>query len=138
MCMKIAIHDHTGSFSDRWIRYCEENQVPYKPVNCYDSDIVTQLDDCKGLMWHWNQNDYKATLCARQLTISLHKKGIKVFPDINTAWHPDDKVGRKYLLEASCRGYWDNNLCWHDKKVNPQYFMIEDFVKPVAGTPGFF
>jgi hypothetical protein len=98
--MKIAIHDLAGSFSDRWIKYCDENQVPYKLVNCYDSDIVAQLDDCKGLMWHWNLNDYKAALFARQLTLSLEKKGIKVFPDFNTAWHYDDKVGQKYLLEA--------------------------------------
>ena len=98
--MKIAIHKDAGSFSDRWIKYCDENQVPYKLVNCYDFDIVEQLDDCKGLMWHWSQNDYKAALFARQLTISLEKKGIKVFPDVNTAWHFDDKVGQKYLLES--------------------------------------
>jgi glutathione synthase/RimK-type ligase-like ATP-grasp enzyme len=98
--MKIAIHHHAGSFSDRWIKYCDEKQVPYKLVNCYDSDIVAQLDGCDGLMWHWNQNDYKAALFARQLTISLEKKEIKVFPDVNTAWHHDDKVGQKYLLEA--------------------------------------
>ena len=50
--MKIAIHDQAGSFSDRWIKYCDENQVPYKLVNCYDSDIVAQLDNCNRLMWY--------------------------------------------------------------------------------------
>ena len=99
--MKIAIHNKTESFSDRWISYCQENHVKFKLVNCYDSDIVAHLDDCQGLMWHWDVNDYKAALFARQLTISLDKKGIKVFPDVNTAWHYDDKVGQKYLLEAT-------------------------------------
>jgi glutathione synthase/RimK-type ligase-like ATP-grasp enzyme len=98
--MKIAIHHRKGSFSDRWITYCKTNGVSYKLVNCYDSDIITQLSDCDGLMWHWNQNDYKAILFARQLTFALEKKNIKVFPDVNTAWHFDDKVGQKYLLEA--------------------------------------
>src|SRR5665811_866213 len=98
--MKIAIHHTPESFSDRWISYCQEKQIAFKLVNCYDSDIVAQLDNCKGLMWHWNQNDYKAALFARQLTLSLEKKGIKIFPDVNTAWHFDDKVGQKYLLEA--------------------------------------
>jgi glutathione synthase/RimK-type ligase-like ATP-grasp enzyme len=51
-------------------------------------------------MWNWNHNDYKAVLFARQLIQSLEKKGIKVFPDVSTAWHFDDKVGQKYLLEA--------------------------------------
>lgn len=98
--MKLAIHQEAKSFSDRWIQYCEENKVPYKIVDCHDSDIIQQLDDCDGLMWNWNQNDYKAALFVRQLTLSLEKKGKKVFPDVNTGWHHDDKVGQKYLLEA--------------------------------------
>ena len=130
--MKIAIHDQAGSFSVRWIKYCDENHVPYKLVNCYDSDIVAQLDDCKGLMWHWNQNDYKAALFARQLTISLEKKGIKVFPDVNTAWHFDDKVGQKYLLEAIdaplVKSYVfysrQEALDWLDKTTFPKVFKL--------------
>jgi glutathione synthase/RimK-type ligase-like ATP-grasp enzyme len=51
-------------------------------------------------MWHWSHEDFKAFLFARQLTLSLEKKGIKVFPDVNTSWHFDDKIGQKYLLEA--------------------------------------
>ena len=98
--MKIAIHKKVNSFSDRWIKYCDENNISYKVVNCYDSDIVEQLDDCDGLMWHWNQEDYKAILFARQLTISLEKIGKKIFPNTNTSWHHDDKVGQKYLFEA--------------------------------------
>jgi hypothetical protein len=98
--LKIAIHHTPGSFSDRWLSYCREQDIPFKLVNCYDTDITAQFDDCKGLMWHWDQNDYKATLFARQLTISLEKKGISVFPDVNTSWHFDDKVGQKYLLES--------------------------------------
>jgi glutathione synthase/RimK-type ligase-like ATP-grasp enzyme len=37
---------------------------------------------------------------ARQVIASLEKKGIVVFPNVNTCWHFDDKVGQKYLLEA--------------------------------------
>lgn len=102
--MKIAIHhiedNSIGSFSYRWIEYCITNEIKFKIVNCYDSDIIFQLNDFDGLMWHWDQNDYKAVLFARQLTFALEKTQIKVFPDINTALHFDDKVGQKYLLEA--------------------------------------
>ena len=48
--MKIAIHQTKGSFSDRWIEYCQINEINYKIVNCYDSDIIEQLNDCEGLM----------------------------------------------------------------------------------------
>lgn len=98
--MEIAIQHKPGSFSDEWIRYCKEHHVDFKLVNCYNSDIVRQLEDCAGLMWHWFQVDSKAILFARQLTYSLEHKGMKVFPDSKTCWHFDDKVGQKYLLEA--------------------------------------
>jgi hypothetical protein len=98
--IKLAIHHRPGSFSTIWVDYCNKNNIPYKLVNCYSSDIVSQLSDCDGLMWHWDLTDYRPALLAKQLTISLEKKGLKVFPDFNTSWHYDDKVGQKYLLEA--------------------------------------
>lgn len=98
--MKIAIHHTAGTFSERWIEYCINNDISYKLVNCYSSDIIDQLNDCQGLMWNWTLTDYKADLFARQLTISLEKKGLKVYPDINTGWYYDDKLGQKYLFEA--------------------------------------
>lgn len=96
----IAIHPRPGSFSDQWIAYCEAHGVPYRLVNCYRSDIVQQLEGCRGLMWHWAHYDHKAALFARQLTLSLEKAGIRVYPDSATSWHYDDKLGQKYLLEA--------------------------------------
>ncbi len=98
--MKIAIHHTPGSFSDRWIHYCEENNIAFKIVNCYDSDIVFQLDDCNALMWHHHHGNYKDVLFAKQLLYSVQVAGKKVFPDFNTTWHFDDKVGQKYLLES--------------------------------------
>lgn len=98
--MKIAIHNSAGSFSDRWIAYCKGNNIPYKIVNCYDNDIISQLDDCYALMWHHHHTNYKDVLFAKQLLYSLQASGKKVFPDFNTTWHFDDKVGQKYLLES--------------------------------------
>ena len=98
--IKIAIHDRPGSFSDRWIEYIEEQRIPYKRVNCYDSDIIKQLESCDVLLWHWHHADPKAILFARQLIYSLENMGIKVFPNRHSCWHFDDKVGQKYLLES--------------------------------------
>lgn len=98
--MKIAIHHRPESFSDRWIEYCKENNIPYKIVNAYDTDIIQQVDDCTAFMWHHTQCDYRDKLFAKQLIYSLEAKGLKVFPDFHTTWHFDDKVGQKYLLEA--------------------------------------
>jgi len=98
--MKIAIHHTKASFSERWIEYCESIGISYKLVDCYSSDIIQQLSDCDILMWHFSQNSPKDFLFSKQLIYSLQSAGIKVFPDYNTAWHFDDKLGQKYLLEA--------------------------------------
>jgi glutathione synthase/RimK-type ligase-like ATP-grasp enzyme len=130
--MNIAIHHTPGSFSDRWISYCKENNIAYKIVNCYDNDIVAQLDDCDALMWHHHHGNYKDVLFAKQLLYSLQAAGKKVFPDFNTAWHFDDKVGQKYLLESigaplvpSYVFYTKKDaLNWIDKTTFPKVFKL--------------
>ena len=98
----IAIHQNTNKhlFHFLWIDYCIQRNIPYKLVNCYDSDIVAQLSECSSLMWHYNQSSAKDIVMAKSLLFSLEQSGMKIFPDFNTAWHFDDKVGQKYLLEA--------------------------------------
>lgn len=98
--MKIAIHNKMGTFSERWITYCKEHNMPYKIVNAYDSDIIEQLNDCDAFIWHHHHADYRDVLFAKQLLFALQMSGKKVFPDFNTTWHFDDKVGQKYLLEG--------------------------------------
>lgn len=97
--MKIAIYEHLG-FSTRWVEYCEKNHIDYKLVNPYDSDIVEQVKDCDAFMWHHGHADYRDVLFAKQLIFSLEMAGVRCFPNFQTTWHFDDKVGQKYLLEA--------------------------------------
>ncbi|MFW5803700.1 MAG: ATP-grasp domain-containing protein [bacterium] len=99
--MKIAIHHRVHSFSENWIRYCQEHAIDYKVVNCYDSNAVSQIADCDAVMWHFHHNHPADTLFAKQFLFSLQQTGKKVFPDFNTVWHFDDKLGQKYLLELS-------------------------------------
>ena len=98
--MKLGIHQTKGSFSERWIDYCEAKGIAYKLVNCYSSDIIKQLEDCDALMWHFNHKSPKASKFAKQLLFSVQAAGKIAFPDLNTVWHFDDKVGQKYLLEG--------------------------------------
>lgn len=98
--MKIAIHHREGSFSERWIQYCQKNSIDFKIVNCYDNDIIAQVKDCDALMWHHHHNNPKDVITAKRILFSLEHAGIKVFPDFKTGWHFDDKVAQKYLFEA--------------------------------------
>lgn len=98
----IAIHHRVDkySFTGKWIEYCDKNQIRYKLVNCYQNNIIDQLRDCDGLMWNWSLSDPKTQQFAKQLTFSLEKMNKPVFPNSQTCWHYDDKVGQKYLLES--------------------------------------
>lgn len=130
----IAIHNNTSDylFQYRWIDYCEKNNIPFKLVNCYDNDIIDQLKDCSSLMWHYHQANSKDIVMAKQLLFSLEQSGMKVFPDFNSAWHFDDKVGQKYLLEAlntdlvQTWAFFDKKtaLDWINKTSYPKVFKL--------------
>lgn len=98
--MKVGVHYTNASFSDRWIEYMKANGIAYKLVDAYQNNIIDELADCDFFMWHIHQGNYKDKLFAKQLLFSLQASGKKVFPDVNTVWHFDDKVGQKYLLES--------------------------------------
>ncbi|HLT41980.1 MAG TPA: hypothetical protein VKZ95_04680 [Sphingobacteriaceae bacterium] len=98
--MKVAIHHTKSSFSEQWIEYCKSNNISFKIVDAYDSDIIAKLEDCDVFMWHHHHANYRDVLAAKPILFSLEQAGKKVFPDFNTGWHFDDKVAQKYLLEA--------------------------------------
>lgn len=98
--MKIAIHHRKGSFSDRWIDYCKREDIDYKIVNAFDSNIIEQLEGYDAFMWHHHHGHFKDVIAAKKILFSLEHAGINVFPDFKTSWHFDDKVAQKYLLEA--------------------------------------
>lgn len=97
--MKLAIGNNKNGFHSRWEQYCVANNISYKLVDCYSNELVEQIKDCKALMWHFSQNKAKDIIIAKEILYALQHYGIKVFPDYRTAWHFDDKLGQKYLLE---------------------------------------
>ncbi len=128
----LAIHNTSGSFSERWIDYCKSSQIPFKIVDCYDSDIIKQVEDCDALMWHFYHASPKASLFAKHLLYSLEQSGKKVFPNFRTVWHFDDKVGQKYLLESLKIPFVDSwifyerdlALKWSETTVYPLVFKL--------------
>lgn len=98
--MRIAIHKSKGSFSDRWIEFCKRNNIDFKIVNAYSSDLIEQLKGCDAFMWHHHHGYFKDVLIAKNILFALEHSGIQVFPDFCTAWHFDDKLAQKYLFET--------------------------------------
>lgn len=113
--LRIAIHEAKGSFSDRWIDYCIKNDFQYKVVSCFDNNIMQDLKNCTHFLWHFHHARIKDMLFAKQLIYSIEMRGIKVFPNFNTVWHFDDKLGQKYLLE-SIGAPMVNSYVFYDKE----------------------
>lgn len=132
MSKPVAIHDRPSSFSDRWIELCRERGVPVKLVNCYDSGIISQLADCRALMWHWTHGQSKDLLMARHVILAAEQMGLKVFPNNFTCWHFDDKVAQKYFLESlqapliPTYAFYDRQaaLDWAGRTTFPKVFKL--------------
>lgn len=126
--MKIAIHPSELSFSKKWIERCQALGIEYKIVNCYDSDIIQQVSDCDALLWHHHHAYAKDKLFAKELLFSLQQAGKYVFPDFNTGWHFDDKIGQKYLLEA-VEAPLVNSFVFYSKKEALEWVEKTNFPK---------
>lgn len=131
--MIIAIHSKKGSFSERWISYCKRNNIEYKIVNAYSTDIIDQLKGCDVFMWHHHHANIKDVLIAKNILFALEHAGIKIFPNFKTGWHFDDKVAQKYLLEAvgaplvASFVFYDENeaLKWAEDTVYPKIWKLK-------------
>ena len=112
--------------------YCDEHKIPYRLVNCLDSDIIAQLASVDALLWHWQHQDPREQLIARQVIMAAEAMDVAVFPNTATCWHFDDKVAQKYLLEAvgaplvPTHVFYDLSeaLQWIDKAVFPKVFKL--------------
>jgi glutathione synthase/RimK-type ligase-like ATP-grasp enzyme len=132
MTVQLAIHHREGSFSDRWIAYCDSQGIQYKIVNCLDSNIIEQLGSSCVLLWHWYHGDHREQLVARDVIMAAEIMGIKVFPSISTCWHFDNKIAQKYLLEAigaplvPTYVFYDlqEALSWIDRASFPKVFKL--------------
>ncbi len=136
--MRIAIHDAKWGFSPYWIKYCQEQEIPHKVVNCYESDIVEQVRDCDIVLWHHHHTHAKDVLFAKQFLFALQQSGKTVFPDFNSGWHFDDKVGQKYLLE-SIAAPTPNNYIFYSKTdaldwINEAEFPVVFKLRGGAGS----
>lgn len=131
--MRLAIHKSHWGFSPDWIEYCKKKGIPYKIVNCYESNIISQIDDCDALMWHHHHSLAKDKVFAKKLLFALEQAGIQVFPNFNSNWHFDDKLGQKYLLEAinaplvPTEVFYDKETAikWTKSAIFPKVFKLK-------------
>lgn len=97
----IGIHNKRWSYSDRWISFCQKNNINYVVLDIYDSDFLSKIryHGITHFLFHLGALEYRADIYLKYLAYLLEKEGVKVFPGFKEYWHYDDKVKQKYLFE---------------------------------------
>lgn len=101
ICKNDRIFQHSGSWANPWIEYCQNNGISFEIVDCYQSDVIDKLQHFDSLLWHINNYVLQDMIVGRSILFAANNLGLKIFPDYNTSWHFDDKVAETYLLQAA-------------------------------------
>ena len=59
------------------------------------------MEECDGFLWWFAHVPGTRRLATRVVFAVLHGRRLPTFPNFQTIWHFDDKVGQKYLLDAA-------------------------------------
>jgi glutathione synthase/RimK-type ligase-like ATP-grasp enzyme len=95
----IYIHK-TNGFASRWPELFAKHGFPCEIIDAYDPDSFHKLAAAEYFFWHLNHEDRTDHYFSIQLLQALNKAGVKLFPNIDTSWHFDDKAAQAYLLDA--------------------------------------
>jgi glutathione synthase/RimK-type ligase-like ATP-grasp enzyme len=104
--MKIGIikypinKEHSSLWNKPWIEYSKTNDLRVVYLNPFDYHIIDKLSEVDVLLWHLNGYNYTDMLIGRNILYTAKKMGKIIFPDLNDAWHFDDKIGETYFLQS--------------------------------------
>lgn len=97
-------------FSKTWKNYLKKRNIPFFIIKKLSSKIFEDLSKATCVLWHWNLTDYENYPIAKEFLTSLDRYSkLKIFPDFNTIWHYDDKLGQSMifdLVKAPQPNYW--------------------------------
>jgi len=140
--MLIAIqrnkHYRSKNVPTVWAECLQARGVDVRWVDLTGNDLLGQLEDCNGLMWHRGQKSQDKLESQRILhSIELYL-GLPVFPNHNISWHYDEKMSVYYLLQAAgvptpkTWVFWEKEkaLEWARETDYPKVFKLS------AGTGG--
>ena len=79
--------------------YLEKHNIPYVDFDCYSYDVIEKLDELSGLYWWYSHYAFADKAEAQFILDIASQKGLRVYPNHNTAWHFDDKIAEMYALQ---------------------------------------
>ena len=93
--------EHSTLWTNSWIEYCQNNNISYEVVDCYQPDIIEKLKHFDCILWHIGNYVLQDMLVGRSILNAAENMGLKIFPNSKTAWHFDAKVAETYLLQSA-------------------------------------
>jgi glutathione synthase/RimK-type ligase-like ATP-grasp enzyme len=102
--MKIAIH-YTDTmlhdnFAWRWFSALESLGINVKKLDFKHADIIQNICDVDGVMWHWAHNADDKQSANKILAAIEYHLNIPTFPNYSTRWHYDEKISQHYLFQS--------------------------------------
>ena len=80
--------------------FLDKRGIPYVDFDCYSSDVIEKMDELSGIYWWYSHYVFADKAEAQFILDIAANKGLKVYPDHNTAWHFDDKIAEMYALQS--------------------------------------
>jgi glutathione synthase/RimK-type ligase-like ATP-grasp enzyme len=119
----------------------------FLPGNDFDTRLVVIGNRCFGLRRYNRKNDFRASGSGivdpnpSLINPECIKIAFEVTNNLNAQCLTfdflfDNNIPKiteiSYTFTTAfydiCPGYWDSDFNWHEETVNPQYYMIEDFI----------
>lgn len=132
---RVAIHfDYDdNNFCHHWMKILDDLNINYKLVDCFDNNIINELDSIDILLFNWLHYDYSVSIFAANLIYTIQSNmGVKVYPSFDTCFHYDNKVDQKYIFESldiphiPTYVFYDKNkaLTWSESITYPKVFKL--------------
>ena len=100
ICESILSQQRKNFGLDMDIRpFLDEQGIPYVEIDGYAYDIIKKMDELSGLYWWYSHYGFSDKAEAQHILDIAESKGLRVYPNHNTAWHFDDKIAEMYALQ---------------------------------------
>ena len=102
--MTVGIHPDDAfkisTYVEKYIKILEKNKIDYSILNANELDFWSRIAELDYFIFRWRHLDDDRQIAKDILPIIevVYKK--KVFPNLQTSWHFDDKIKQYFLMQA--------------------------------------
>lgn len=100
ICQNLKMWNHPYARDNKFIKYCDENNINYEIVDPYQPVFIDNIDKYSNIIWTFTHYLKADLLEARNILRAAEIRGVEVFPNTNSTWHFDDKIAEMYAFKS--------------------------------------